>query len=77
MPKSYTVAFTVNLSLTNPVLRLDAAAVPLLLIVTTESEVERCVINRLFQKTTLLWLKQPTLTAPQYHKRGQISSAFP
>lgn len=67
----------VKISLTNPILGLDAVAVPCVVVVAAEPEIERCVINWLFQKLTLLWLKQPTLTAPQYHKRGQISSAFP
>ena len=63
--------------LTNVLLGLDAVAVPFVVIVTAESQVERCVINLLFQNTTLIWLKQPTLTVPQYYKRGRISSAFP
>ena len=35
--------------LTNVLLGLDAVAVPFVVIVTAESQVERCVINLLFQ----------------------------
>lgn len=36
--------------MTNVLLGLDAVAVPFVVIVTAESQVERCVINLLFQK---------------------------
>lgn len=37
-------------------LRLDTITVPCVVIVTAEPHVQRCAINRLFQKTALLLL---------------------
>ena len=49
--------FWVKSPLTNVLLGLDAVAVPFVVIVTAESQVERCVINLLFQKYDPYWVE--------------------